>query len=53
MAEKEEKQEEVKAPVITSSRYWWAVMYPENMIDDWEEKSTIQFSFHMRIASTP
>lgn len=47
MAEKEEKQEEVKAPVITSSRYWWAVLYPENMIDDWEEKidDTIQLPY--------
>lgn len=32
---------------ITSARYWWAVMYPENMIDNWEEKiySLIQFPF--------
>ena len=32
---------------ITSARYWWAVMYPENMIDNWEEKiySLIQYPF--------
>lgn len=23
---------------ITVSRYWWAVMYPENMVDNWESK---------------
>lgn len=23
---------------ITKSRYWWAVLYPENMLPDWEEK---------------
>lgn len=22
---------------ITKSRYWWAVLYPENMRDDWED----------------
>ena len=22
---------------ITNARYWWAVMYPENMIEDWEK----------------
>lgn len=23
---------------INKSRYWWAVLYPENMIEDWEDK---------------
>lgn len=23
---------------ITKSRYWWAVLYPENMVPDWEVK---------------
>lgn len=23
---------------ITKSRYWWAVLYPENMLPDWEVK---------------
>lgn len=23
---------------ITNARYWWAVMYPENMIEDWEKR---------------
>lgn len=23
---------------ITKSRYWWAVLYPENMVPDWESK---------------
>lgn len=32
-----EKKEE-QAPVITSSRYWWAVLYQENMRRDWREK---------------
>ena len=22
----------------SKSRYWWAVLYPENMVEDWEEK---------------
>lgn len=24
--------------LITKSRYWWAVLYPENMVPDWESK---------------
>ena len=23
---------------VNKSRYWWAVLYPENMVEDWEEK---------------
>ena len=33
--------EEKKAPepeVVTKARYWWAVFYPENMIDGWENR---------------
>ena len=33
--------------IITKSRYWWAVMYPENMIDNWQNliSSIIQYPF--------
>lgn len=26
------------AKPITKARYWWGVLYPENMIEDWEDK---------------
>ena len=35
------KEREVKEPTttrITKARFWWAVLYPENMLSDWEDK---------------
>lgn len=35
------------ATTITKSRYWWGVLYPENMVDDWQNKisNLIQYPF--------
>lgn len=32
---------------ILNARYWWAVMYPENMVEDWQDKISmlIQYPF--------
>ena len=30
-------KEEEKAPKIAKARYWWAVLYQENMRPDWRE----------------
>ena len=31
-------KEEEKTPKIGNARYWWAVLYQENMRPDWREK---------------
>lgn len=41
---------------INKARYWWAVLYPENMVDDWENKIAdllqVPFSYCVHSADT-
>lgn len=39
---------------INKARYWWAVLYPENMLDNWQEilADTLQLPFAYAIHTT-
>lgn len=44
-----QKNEENQVITVGKARYWWAVLYPENMIEDWEnliaEKLQLPFAY--------
>lgn len=44
-----QKNEENQVVTVGKARYWWAVLYPENMIEDWEdliaEKLQLPFAY--------
>lgn len=44
-----QKTEENQVITVGKARYWWAVLYPENMIEDWEnliaEKLQLPFAY--------